>query len=279
MWHCGTCSQCIDRRVAIIAAEQEGNDSETDYVSDVFTGPRQDGQEKNMAVNYARHALELYQMSETEVATRFNLELSRAVRFFPKREEAANLLVQMHKKHGEAVYAVLKQQLKRHASKLVEGSLKESSMLAMIAGQKHLEPVWHRYCGRIVRLLSAGVPISCKTHKPKDEPHLQEICDGILRAHDNELVREFPFMRWSSSLTKPDWSAESLRLWIELKYVRKTEHIRSITEAIAADITKYGDNRRRVLYVVYDPSHFVTDERAFSEPILKRGNMLVQFIR
>src|SRR5947209_1359018 len=39
-WHCGYCSQCIDRRIAILAANQGANDPETDYVVDVFTGPR-----------------------------------------------------------------------------------------------------------------------------------------------------------------------------------------------------------------------------------------------
>jgi hypothetical protein len=124
-----------------------------------------------------------------------------------------------------------------------------------------------------------GIPVACKSHKPNDEPHLQEICDGILKANDADLIREFPFMHWSSVSTKPDWSIETLKLWVELKYVRKREDIRPITEAIAADITKYGDNNRYVLYVVYDPSHLIIDEAAFSEQILKRREMLVSFIR
>jgi hypothetical protein len=278
-WHCGTCSQCIDRRMAILATDQEENDPEFDYVSNVFTGSRQDGYETNMAVDYTRHAIELHLMSETEITSRFNLELSRAVRFHPKRREAAQQLVEMHKRHGETVKKVLDQQLQQYVSQLIEGSLDKSSMLAMVAGLQHLASSWHRYANRIIRLLSSGLPTACKSHKPENEPHLQEICDGILKAHDSDLVREFPFMRWSSSLTKPDWSVEYLQFWVELKYVRKREDIRPITEAIAADITKYGDNERRVLYVVYDPQHLVTDEQSFSEPILSRPEMLVHFVR
>ena len=107
----------------------------------------------------------------------------------------------------------------------------------------------------------------------------QEICDGILTGHDETLVREFPFLRWGSNLTKPDWSKEELRLWVELKYVRKKEDIRQIGAAIAEDITKYGDNERNVLYIVYDPEHLITDEREFAEPMLKRPAMQVRFIR
>lgn len=60
--------------------------------------------------------------------------------------------------------------------------------------------------------------------------------------------REFPFLRWGSTATKPDWSAEEFCLWVELKYVREKSDIPPITEAIAADITNYGDNERRVLH-------------------------------
>jgi 7-cyano-7-deazaguanine synthase in queuosine biosynthesis len=278
-WHCGTCSQCIDRRIAIISAKQEKNDPENDYVSDVFTGTRKDGYEKNMAVNYVRHAFELSQMSEEDIAAKFNRELSRAVRHFSRRSETAQKLIETHKRHGEAVTEVVKQTLQSHITQLFGGNLEQSSMLSMVFGQQHQTSSWQIYAERIIKLLSAGIPISCKSKKPDNEPHLQEICDGILSAQDNELIREFPFMRWSSSLTKPDWSFEDLQLWVELKYVRKKTDIRQITEDIAADITKYGDNNRRVLYVVYDPAHLITNESKFSEPIHQRETMMVHFLR
>src|SRR5438128_4544308 len=78
--HCGRCSQCIDRRFAITAAGLLAYDFEADYVSDVFVGPRKEGPEKNMAVDYARHGIELWRRSESELATLFNAELTRAVR-------------------------------------------------------------------------------------------------------------------------------------------------------------------------------------------------------
>src|SRR5271156_5509676 len=99
--HCGSCSQCIDRRFAIVGAGLQAQDPETDYEIDVFTGPREDGPEKSMAVDYTRHALELSQRTEGELAARFNMELSRAARYEPKRSEAVGQLLAMHKRHGE----------------------------------------------------------------------------------------------------------------------------------------------------------------------------------
>jgi hypothetical protein len=60
---------------------------------------------------------------------------------------------------------------------------------------------------------------------------------------------------------------------------RKKADVHPITEAIASDITKYGDNNRRAFFVVYDPAHHVVDEADFSKQILKRPTMRVHFIR
>jgi hypothetical protein len=278
-WHCGTCSQCIDRRMAILAAGLDHHDPEQDYETDVFLGPRKDGYEKNMAVDYVRHASELNCMTSEEMAARFNRDLGRAIRFFVKRSEAAQQFIELHKRHGATVEAVVVRHLQKHAAGLVAGKLAPSSLLALVAGQQHQVPIWRRYADRITELLRAGLPTACKSHKPTDESHLQEICDGILNAHNGTLIREYPFLRWGTTLTKPDWSAEELCLWVELKYVRKKEDIRKIGAAIAEDITKYGDNQRNVLYVVYDPGHLITDERSFAAPVLKRPTMQVQFIR
>ena len=152
-------------------------------------------------------------------------------------------------------------------------------MLALIANGKHKEALWTAYSARIAQLLQDGLPVICRTHPAKDEPHLQEMAEGILKSYDSDLEREFPFMRWSSSATKPDFSKQLLSLWIELKYVRKKSDIRVITEDIAADITKYGDSGARVLFVVSDPNHLIPNDSIFAKPIVARASMRVAFVR
>jgi len=280
-WHCGACSQCIDRRFAILATGLQALDPDTDYKTDVFTGPRKEHYEQNMAVNYVKHGLDLHQVTEHQMVSQFAMQFSRAVKGQAHPSQFAEQLVAMHKRHGEIVRDVLQNQIQVNASRFVdtENPLPDSSMLAMVTGKKHLESSWKVYCDRISELLKAGVPRACKSRKPANETELQELGDGILHARNMELVREFPFMQWSSTLTKPDWSVEPLLLWVELKYVRTRKDIGPITEAIAADITKYGDNNRRVLFVVYDPTHQIVDEPTFSEQILKRPTLRVAFIR
>jgi hypothetical protein len=57
----------------------------------VFCGQRDEAYEQNMAVNYVRHATALDQMTPEQIATTFNMELSRAVRFAKSRSEEASL--------------------------------------------------------------------------------------------------------------------------------------------------------------------------------------------
>src|SRR5262249_38792850 len=92
-WHCGICSQGIDRRIAIVAAGLAEQEAAADYVCDVFTGRREGAEERSMAVNYARHGMELARMGEEEMAARFNQQLTRAVRDMPRQGEAARRLV------------------------------------------------------------------------------------------------------------------------------------------------------------------------------------------
>jgi hypothetical protein len=137
-WHCGSCSQCIDRRFAIAAAGLLAYDLDADYVSDVFVGSRKEGPEKSMAVDYVRHGIGLSRLSESEMAAQFNAELSRAVRYEPKRSEAAEMLISMHKRHGEVVSRVLEDQIAEQAERLVKGTMDDSSLLALVIGKKHL---------------------------------------------------------------------------------------------------------------------------------------------
>ena len=277
-YHCGICSQCIDRRISISSLNLERYDPEHDYKVDVFSGARKAGYQQSMAVDYVAHANELSNLSQEEMASKFNRELSQAVRGMEQPSQVAQRFVELHERHAKTVMEVLQNKIGFHSSRLVSGSLPSSSMIVLVAGQKHLTKYWRRLADTIVYHLQRGLPIACQSEKPKNELRLQEICDGILQAQSETLQREFPFMKWSASATKPDWSAESFRLWVELKYVREKSDIRQITEDIAADITKYGDNERHSLFIIYDPKHLVTDEGKFSQQILEH-EMLVSFIR
>jgi len=262
--HCGTCSQCIDRRFAVLAAGLRDDDPAIDYRTDVFCGSRKEGYEQNMAVNYVRHATSLNQMTEDQIAAAFNMELNRAVGYTgERRSDEARKLVDLHKRHAESVCTVLAEQIKTQADSYVNGSLPATSLLRLVANGEHQRPSWVMFGTRIAEVLQNGLPTACKKEKPKREPELQQICDGLLKAADINLQREYPYNTWAWGMTKPDWSSEPHRLWLELKYIRKTAIAAAIAEAIAADITRYGDNGQRVQFLVFDPDHLIPSDTEF----------------
>ncbi len=278
-WHCGWCSQCIDRRFAIVAAGLQDHEDSFDYKIDVFTGERKEAYQQNMAIGYVRHATELAKMKAEDIATRFNREISAAFPYCPDRSKAPQLLIDLHQRHAMAIQFVLADQLKSHVNGIIDGTVPAKSLLAFITSRAHLIESWRRYADRIKEVFRRGIPPICRNELPADEPRLQQICEGILKAGSVELDREYPFMKWGCNLTKPDWSREELGLWVEAKYVRKKSGLGKISEAIAADITKYGDSGRRVLFFVYDPEGVITDEDAFRKPILARDTMDVFILR
>lgn len=127
--------------------------------------------------------------------------------------------------------------------------------------------------------LDEGIPRICQIEKPPNEPRLQVICDGLFASHGEDLEREFPFMRWGGRGTKPDWSNHEARLWVELKYVREKKDILPITEAIAADITKYRSGGQRCLFVTYDPAGHMIERHAFIDDIQKHDGVMAHIIR
>lgn len=278
-WHCGHCSQCIDRKVAIESLNLPIPQEDIDYQNDVFTSTRKDGYDKNIAINFSRHVFELSNMNDNDFLTKFNMELSRAARYFDDKQKAINEFIRMHLEYGKYAVAVIERIFNQNTHLLLKGKLSETSMLGMLAGKIHIKPYWLTYISKIYNLLNQSVPIACSTEKPSNEKRLQEICDSILVGHNYELVREYPFMRWASKLTKPDWSNEQLNVWIELKYIRKKTDIIQITEDIAADITKYGDNHRYTLFVIYDPSHLIVEDNEFRKTFKKHNTFRIEFIR
>lgn len=277
--HCGVCSQCLDRRIAILAAGQAENDPAEDYEVDVFTGPRKKGPDQGIAVHYARHAHELAEMDEDTFVARFSPELSRATKGHPKRKAAVGMLTELHLRHGRIVREIIADQLARHRDLLAAGRLDKSSLLSLIINSEHMRPTWRRLVGRIVECLERSLPSAYRSRQPHDEPELQEQCDALLRANEIVLRREFPYLTWGVVMTKPDWTTADEDLLVELKYPRKRSDVRKIASAIAEDIQKYGAHFRRVLFIIYDPNRCITDEETFAEPILRSLDMDVSFIR
>jgi hypothetical protein len=77
--HCGGCSQCIDRRFAVLAAGQEAHDPGDAYAIDLLTGERPEGESRVLLAAYLETANQVEGMTPEQFFGRFG-EAGRALR-------------------------------------------------------------------------------------------------------------------------------------------------------------------------------------------------------
>jgi 7-cyano-7-deazaguanine synthase in queuosine biosynthesis len=136
--HCGSCSQCLDRRFGILAAGLAAHDPIEGYEIDVLTDPRPTDDARILALDWTRHALRLAEMSDMEFLAAFGNELARLVAARPDLSSAehARSIIAMHRTHGEGVKAALSAAISAHSAAIVAQSLDPTSLLRMVVTEK-----------------------------------------------------------------------------------------------------------------------------------------------
>ncbi len=134
--HCGRCSQCIDRRFAILAASQEDHDPSEAYSTHLFEGTRHPGPDRELALAFVRSATAVKQMTDMSFFTKYG-EASRVVAFFPEPENTvAGRIFDLHQRHAAAVCRVFDQSLATYASALRQGNLPQDCLLRLVLAQR-----------------------------------------------------------------------------------------------------------------------------------------------
>ena len=135
--HCGTCSQCLDRRFATLSAGLDEEDPTEMYFVDLLTGARDEGAGRTMAEAFVRRALEFRRMTRIGFLGKYAGEISRAARCFPgvKADEVAQRAFELHQRLGDAVHSVLANGVRAYASELIDQTLPASSVLRMAVAE------------------------------------------------------------------------------------------------------------------------------------------------
>ena len=130
--HCGKCSQCIDRRFAILAAGAANFERADSYGVDLLTGGRDEGEPRTMLASYVEVAEQVAKMSEMEFFMRFG-EVARIVRHLGgSADENARRIYELHRRHAQTVLRVIDEGLAQCASQIRARSLPEGSLLRMV---------------------------------------------------------------------------------------------------------------------------------------------------
>lgn len=131
--HCGACSQCLDRRFAIVAAGLEAHDPGDAYRTDVFLGPRPEDQSRTMALDWTGHAWDLAEMDAIGFWSRFTGEYARIAHGHPELapQDVIRMSHELHRRHGASVREALARMLGTNAVRVLSGPLENSSLLHM----------------------------------------------------------------------------------------------------------------------------------------------------
>ena len=86
-----------------------------------------------MAESYVRTAIDLRDLGELAFFARFGGEAARVCLGFPelKTDDVARKVFELHQRHGQAIWRVLKDAVENHSAELLQRSLPPSSVLMM----------------------------------------------------------------------------------------------------------------------------------------------------
>ena len=253
--HCGTCSQCIDRRFAAIWARL--GDDDTGYQTDIFTQPIPAGADMALAEGYVRFAGDIHDRSPDYFVSQFPSVYDLST----NPDEAGTEVmtwIDLHAKHASQVLEVYATQTKRHAAELARGELPAGSLLRVIPATRH-EPI-ERAIGFFRKTLPKAVRTAFASTKPTNEEDLQNKIQAILLGHKDSFEREHPAIRFLGKAFVPDFSPKLRPLFIEVKYPRKPNRTATrIAEEMAADLTASRAAQQPILFVIYDPENLMKE--------------------
>lgn len=128
--HCGGCSQCIDRRYAIIASGAEQYDPLDAYAVDVFTQNRNKDADKILAAAYLERANQVRDMTDlAEFVSRFS-EVTRAFRALDvSPTQAAEKIFGLYRRHGAEVSSAMELMLQRNVTAILKRTLPGDCLL------------------------------------------------------------------------------------------------------------------------------------------------------
>ncbi len=127
--HCGVCSQCLDRRFAVLAAGQEAHDPTSNYAVDLLIGDRSECDSRMMLAGYLELVDRVNEMGESEFLTQFG-ELARVLPHLdPPLGVASARVFDLYRRHAQQVAGVVDRATAAHIRALRRRRLPSSCLL------------------------------------------------------------------------------------------------------------------------------------------------------
>lgn len=132
--HCGGCSQCIDRRFAVLAANADQHDPVEHYKFDVFTQSRDKGEDKIMAAAYLERANQVKKLTDVSQFISSYPDVGRVFKYlnYNSAGQAAQRVFDLYKRHANEVMGAVDELLSRHSKGIRERTLPGDSLLRTV---------------------------------------------------------------------------------------------------------------------------------------------------
>ncbi len=144
--HCGVCSQCIERRLAVLWNGLEEDEPEEMYRIQLFHDSLQNKSDRMMVENYIRHARILERLDITEFMGKFP-DCFNTINAIPgSPSKSSQILYDLHHRHGCQAGKVIADQIAMNSDKIRTGDIRPDSLLGLIVGsslsrtKQHLPP-------------------------------------------------------------------------------------------------------------------------------------------
>ena len=131
--HCGLCSQCIDRRFAVIAAKADQHDPIEHYKADVFTESRNKDDDKIMTASYLERANRVKSLENAGQFLANYAEVNRVLRFLDgSTAQAAQRVFELYKRHAGEVTTALDEMVRRNTTAIRERTIPGDALLRTV---------------------------------------------------------------------------------------------------------------------------------------------------
>ena len=276
--HCGECLQCLDRRLAIYAAEQEDVDDSGLYATDIVHKQIGNRASRTTVVDYVRQAAAFAASTPDSFGQTYLRELADLDSDLLGVLTDMNVVEcvwQLIHRHGGNVGKGIRRMRDLHDDPLKP--LESFSLLGLVATREYRRRPVIRLVSAIDKLVQDAIGTMFSVQRPDNERDLNSKMAALIGSHV-ELASEHPTVSFACAQVVPDHTLEEYDLLIECKYIRKGTAPSKASEGIAADLTKYPE-RCHILFLVYDPDRAISDDARFARDFENRGRCTVSVLR
>lgn len=139
--HCGSCSQCVDRKFGAEASSYKKHEESVNYDFDIFTDSLPEGEIKTLALSYVAFYRKIGAMDEIDFVTEFGAYMEFASCLGLEEHEFLIRLFSLHKEQSKDVKSVIAEKFKEHIQDYFDGNLAQDCLLVLARPDKYKEKI------------------------------------------------------------------------------------------------------------------------------------------